>query len=124
MSDYPCFFVNFRIVRIIIYIIVIFRYFLPKAFISLYLTMNFNVDFEAIGNAFVQHYYRTFDNPDPNARTAGLSDLYDPLNSYMTFEGVQVKGRQAILEKFAVIFMIFFIFFIFYFSFFFFAFFY
>uniref|UniRef100_A0A0N4U8L9 Transmembrane protein 208 n=1 Tax=Dracunculus medinensis TaxID=318479 RepID=A0A0N4U8L9_DRAME len=74
---------------------------LPKAFISLYLTMNFNVDFEAIGNAFVQHYYRTFDNPDPNARTAGLSDLYDPLNSYMTFEGVQVKGRQAILEKFA-----------------------
>jgi hypothetical protein len=31
-----------------------------------------------------------------------LQDLYDPESSIMTFEGVQVRGRQAILEKFSV----------------------
>ncbi|KHN72635.1 putative nuclear transport factor 2 [Toxocara canis] len=63
--------------------------------------MSFNPNFEEIGNAFVQHYYSKFDVPDVTVRSSGLSDLYDPQNSYMTFEGVQVKGRDAILQKFA-----------------------
>lgn len=66
--------------------------------------MTFNPNFEEIGNAFVQHYYTKFDVPDVTLRSSGLSDLYDPQNSYMTFEGVQVKGRDAILQKFAVTF--------------------
>uniref|UniRef100_A0A914WKA1 Nuclear transport factor 2 n=1 Tax=Plectus sambesii TaxID=2011161 RepID=A0A914WKA1_9BILA len=61
---------------------------------------GFNPNFEAIGNAFVQHYYQKFDTVDATARTVGLQDLYDVANSYMTFEGVQVKGRDAILQKF------------------------
>ncbi|VDD86651.1 unnamed protein product [Enterobius vermicularis] len=65
--------------------------------------MNFNPNFEAIGNAFVQHYYSKFDVTDTNIRTTGLSDLYDPENSYMTFEGVQSRGRDAILQRFATL---------------------
>lgn len=50
----------------------------------------------------MQHYYSKFDVPDAQVRTAGLNDLYDPEHSFMTFEGNQVRGRQAILEKFGV----------------------
>ena len=64
--------------------------------------MAFNPQFDQIGQAFVQHYYSKFDVPDPSIRTLGLTDLYDTENSFMTFEGNQVKGRQAILEKFGV----------------------
>uniref|UniRef100_A0AC35FC19 NTF2-related export protein n=1 Tax=Panagrolaimus sp. PS1159 TaxID=55785 RepID=A0AC35FC19_9BILA len=63
--------------------------------------MAFNPDFLSIGEAFVNHYYSTFDVQDPNARVQGLCALYDPENSYMTFEGVQVKGRDLILQKFS-----------------------
>ncbi|KAJ1358673.1 putative nuclear transport factor 2 [Parelaphostrongylus tenuis] len=62
--------------------------------------MNFNLDYESIATAFIQHYYSKFDQGDGMARAQGLGDLYDPENSYMTFEGVQCKGRGAILEKF------------------------
>lgn len=64
--------------------------------------MSFNQDYESIGNAFVQHYYSKFDVSDGAARAQGLADLYDPENSYMTFEGVQVRGRDNILQKFNV----------------------
>lgn len=64
--------------------------------------MNFNPDYDQIGNAFTAHYYSKFDVNDPTVRTTGLSDLYDPENSYMTFEGVQSRGRDAILQRFAV----------------------
>lgn len=64
--------------------------------------MNFNPDYDQIGNAFTAHYYSKFDVNDPAVRTSGLSDLYDPENSYMTFEGVQARGRDAILQRFAV----------------------
>lgn len=64
--------------------------------------MSFNPDFVAIGEAFVSHFYSAFDVNDPNQRVQALSGLYDPENSYMTFEGVQVKGRDAILQKFSV----------------------
>jgi len=49
-----------------------------------------------------QVYYSKFDVPDGQTRAMNLQDLYDPENSIMTFEGVQVRGRQAILEKFSV----------------------
>ncbi|VDK17513.1 unnamed protein product [Anisakis simplex] len=62
--------------------------------------MSFNPNYEEIGNAFVQHYYSKFDVPDVAMRSSGLSDLYDPQNSYMTFEGVQARGRDEILQKF------------------------
>ncbi|CAJ0574120.1 unnamed protein product, partial [Mesorhabditis spiculigera] len=63
--------------------------------------MSFNMEYETIGNAFVGHYYQKFDVQDPQLRAQGLADLYDPDNSYMTFEGVQVRGRDAILQKFS-----------------------
>ncbi|PIO67723.1 nuclear transport factor 2 domain protein [Teladorsagia circumcincta] len=63
--------------------------------------MNFNPDYETIATAFVQHYYSKFDQGDGMARAQGLGDLYDTENSYMSFEGVQCKGRDAILAKFS-----------------------
>ncbi|KAK0425033.1 hypothetical protein QR680_008995 [Steinernema hermaphroditum] len=63
--------------------------------------MSFNPNFEEIGTAFIQHYYSKFDVSDITARSQGLSDLYDPQNSYLTFEGNQVRGRDQILQKFA-----------------------
>lgn len=62
----------------------------------------YNPNYESIGVAFVQHFYSKFDVPDAQLRTTGLHDLYDAEHSFMTFEGNQVKGRQAILEKFGV----------------------
>ncbi|GMR53116.1 hypothetical protein PMAYCL1PPCAC_23311 [Pristionchus mayeri] len=62
--------------------------------------MSFNPEYDSIGNAFVTHYYSMFDQGDPMIRAQGLSTLYDTENSYMTFEGVQMKGRDAILQKF------------------------
>uniref|UniRef100_A0AC35TIR1 NTF2-related export protein n=1 Tax=Rhabditophanes sp. KR3021 TaxID=114890 RepID=A0AC35TIR1_9BILA len=61
--------------------------------------MAFNANYEQIGNAFVQHYYSKFDIGDLSSRAAGLSDLYDAENSYLTFEGNQCKGRADILAK-------------------------
>ncbi|TKR93665.1 hypothetical protein L596_008078 [Steinernema carpocapsae] len=63
--------------------------------------MSFNPNFEEIGTAFVQHYYSKFDVSDLTARSQGLQDLYDPQNSYLTFEGNQVRGRDQILQKFS-----------------------
>ncbi|CAD5206684.1 unnamed protein product [Bursaphelenchus okinawaensis] len=63
--------------------------------------MNYNPNFEQIGNALIQIYYSKFDVGDGATRAAGLQDLYDPEGSIMTFEGTQVRGRQAILEKFS-----------------------
>ncbi|CAD5209720.1 UNVERIFIED_CONTAM: putative nuclear transport factor 2, partial [Eudyptes robustus] len=65
--------------------------------------MNYNPNFEQIGNALIQLYYSKFDVPDGATRAAGLQELYDPEASIMTFEGSQVRGRQAILEKFGTL---------------------
>ncbi|EFP12684.1 hypothetical protein GCK72_002638 [Caenorhabditis remanei] len=65
--------------------------------------MSFNPDYENIATAFIQHYYAKFDNGDGMARAQGLADLYDPENSYMTFEGQQAKGRDGILQKFTTL---------------------
>ena len=65
--------------------------------------MSYFPNFDEVGQAFVQHYYSKFDVPDAQVRTTGLNDLYDPEHSFMTFEGNQVRGRQAILEKFGAL---------------------
>ncbi|KAL7079909.1 hypothetical protein ACQ4LE_000693 [Meloidogyne hapla] len=62
--------------------------------------MAYNLNFDQVGQAFIQHYYSKFDVSDATARTVGLNDLYDADQSFMTFEGNQVRGRAAILEKF------------------------
>lgn len=49
---------------------------------------------EKIGEAFVQHYYMTFDN-DP----LQLKCLYLP-QSTLTFEGTVIQGPDAIVQKF------------------------
>lgn len=64
--------------------------------------MSYNPNFEQIGNALIQLYYSKFDVADGPTRAQGLLDLYDAEESIMTFEGSQVKGRQAILERFSV----------------------
>lgn len=53
--------------------------------------MAYNPNFEQIGVAFVQLYYSKFDVGDAMTRTAGLAELYDPDNSFLTFEGQQFK---------------------------------
>jgi|UniRef100_A0A7S4FIK9 hypothetical protein len=52
-------------------------------------------EFEQIGKMFTQHYYNTFDT-----NRAALRDLYRD-QSLMTFEGAQVQGANAIMEKFS-----------------------
>lgn len=64
--------------------------------------MSYNPNFESIGNSLVQLYYSKFDVGTGQERAMNLQELYDPESSIMTFEGVQVRGRQAILEKFGV----------------------
>jgi len=62
--------------------------------------MAYNPQFEAIGNAFVQHYYSQFDSGEPTQRGTRLHELYDAQNSYLTFEGNQLTGKAAIVEKY------------------------
>jgi hypothetical protein len=52
------------------------------------------MDFIAIGQQFVQHYYNVFDTNRPN-----LKELYTE-ESMLTFEGEQFKGVAGILDKF------------------------
>ncbi|VDO83339.1 unnamed protein product [Soboliphyme baturini] len=63
--------------------------------------MAFNPNFETIGQAFVNHYYGKFDVADGATRSAGMAVLYDAQDSYLTFEGAQMKGKDAILLKFS-----------------------
>eukprot|EP00993_Chasmostoma_nieuportense_P005062 NODE_5701_length_622_cov_321.931313_g5537_i0.p2 GENE.NODE_5701_length_622_cov_321.931313_g5537_i0~~NODE_5701_length_622_cov_321.931313_g5537_i0.p2 ORF type:complete len:122 (-),score=35.93 NODE_5701_length_622_cov_321.931313_g5537_i0:196-561(-) len=50
-------------------------------------------DFNAVGKAFVQHYYNTFDT-----NRQALSALYRD-SSLMTFEGAQLQGQANIIQK-------------------------
>ncbi|MEV7923930.1 MULTISPECIES: nuclear transport factor 2 family protein [unclassified Kitasatospora] len=54
------------------------------------------MDFNAVANSFVPHYYNTFDSGisgRPN-----LNSLYRP-ESMLTWENAQVQGQQNILAK-------------------------
>eukprot|EP00793_Prasinoderma_coloniale_P001141 PRCOL_00006132-RA len=50
-------------------------------------------DFNAVSEAFVNHYYNTFDT-----NRAGLASLYQD-TSMLTFEGQQFQGATSIVEK-------------------------
>ncbi|KAK9841087.1 hypothetical protein WJX84_001284 [Apatococcus fuscideae] len=50
-------------------------------------------DPKAVGKAFVDHYYNTFDT----ARSS-LASLYSE-QAMLTFEGSETQGQQAILQK-------------------------
>ncbi|KRX13619.1 putative nuclear transport factor 2, partial [Trichinella nelsoni] len=62
--------------------------------------MVYNPDFENVGMAFVQHFYNLFDVSSGDQRKASIADLYDNENSYVTFEGNQIKGKNAVLEMY------------------------
>ncbi|XP_003373837.1 nuclear transport factor 2 [Trichinella spiralis] len=62
--------------------------------------MVYNPDFENVGMAFVQHFYNLFDVSNGDQRKASIADLYDNENSYVTFEGNQIKGKNAVLEMY------------------------
>ncbi len=53
-------------------------------------------DFGSIANAFVNHYFRTFDNYDARDSLAGL---YRP-ESMLTWEGRQIQGVNAVVAEF------------------------
>ncbi|MBD0669956.1 nuclear transport factor 2 family protein [Streptomyces sp. CBMA156] len=53
------------------------------------------MDFNAIANSFVQHYYTTFDT---YGSRPGLASLYRP-ESMLTWEGQQFQGTQNILTQ-------------------------
>ncbi|KAJ5998963.1 Nuclear transport factor 2 Eukaryote [Penicillium sp. IBT 35674x] len=52
-------------------------------------------DFSAIGNAFVAHYFKTFDNYDARAT---LANLYRP-ESMLIWEDSKIQGTQEIIAK-------------------------
>lgn len=54
-----------------------------------------NPDFAKIGNLFVQQFYNLFDNPVTRSQ---LGSFYTP-DSMLTFEGTQLQGGNAIVEK-------------------------
>ncbi|WP_371520111.1 nuclear transport factor 2 family protein [Kitasatospora sp. NBC_01300] len=54
------------------------------------------MDFNAIANSFVGHYYNTFDSGSQGR--GNLSSLYRP-ESMLTWENTQVQGQQNILVK-------------------------
>lgn len=58
--------------------------------------MALNPQYDAIGQAFAQQYYSTFD--ERNFGT--LINFYNAETSLMTFEGIQLQGAHNIMEKF------------------------
>ena len=52
-----------------------------------------NPNFEAIGKAFIEHYYKLFDTNRTELKVFYRDD------SMLTFEGVQAQGAAAIVEK-------------------------
>jgi len=55
-----------------------------------------NPNFDQIGKAFVEQYYRVFDNKDTRANVA---TMYQSTAGLLTFEGTQCMGVDAITEK-------------------------
>merc|ERR1712224_698948 len=52
-------------------------------------------DFEAVGKAFVEHYYKTFDAPGGRSQ---LASLYQD-QSMLTWEGQKMMGAANIVQK-------------------------
>ena len=58
--------------------------------------MALNPQYDSIGKAFVQQYYKLFDDA---AHRHELIALYNTNESLLTFEGVSVQGSAKIMEK-------------------------
>ena len=58
--------------------------------------MALNLNYESIGQEFVKHFYRLFDDP---ATRGQLINLYNAETSLLTFEGAQFQGSLKIMEK-------------------------
>merc|ERR1712183_454509 len=58
--------------------------------------MALNPNFNQIGEAFTKQYYALFDNP---ATLGELAKLYNPEQSFLSFEGQQMQGTAKIMEK-------------------------
>jgi len=56
-----------------------------------------NPNYDQIGKSFVQQYYAQFDVDA--AQRAALGVFYSEQSSLLTFEGMQLMGRNAIVEK-------------------------
>jgi len=59
--------------------------------------MNLNSQFNEIGQSFVKQYYASFDAN--SASRANVANFYHAELSLMSFEGVQMQGSVAIMEK-------------------------
>lgn len=59
--------------------------------------MNLNPQFQQIGETFVKQYYLIFDGEREGREK--LVNFYHAELSLMSFEGVQVQGAAAILDK-------------------------
>ncbi|XP_063972628.1 probable nuclear transport factor 2 [Diachasmimorpha longicaudata] len=57
--------------------------------------MALNLAYDDIGKGFVQQYYGLFDDA---VQRATLVNMYNN-DSFMTFEGIQIKGVSNIMEK-------------------------
>ena len=58
--------------------------------------MALNLNYDSIGQEFVKHFYRLFDDP---ATRVQLINLYNAESSLLTFEGAQFQGSMKIMEK-------------------------
>jgi hypothetical protein len=58
--------------------------------------MALNPNYEAIGKAFTTQYYNMFDEPSTRSQ---LVALYNEQQSLLSFEGQQMQGSKAIMEK-------------------------
>jgi len=58
--------------------------------------MNFNPNFQGIGQEFVKAYYSVFDGM--KAKRGELAQFYTD-HSLMTFEGSQISGKEAVMGK-------------------------
>ena len=61
--------------------------------------MALNPNFNQIGEAFIKQYYAMFDNA---ATRPQLAALYNPEQSFLSFEGQQMQGTAKIMEKIQV----------------------
>uniref|UniRef100_A0A1B0G9P0 NTF2-related export protein n=1 Tax=Glossina morsitans morsitans TaxID=37546 RepID=A0A1B0G9P0_GLOMM len=55
-----------------------------------------NPQYENIGKGFVHQYYAIVDN---SVQRANVTNFYSTIDSFMTFEGLQIQGAPKIMEK-------------------------
>jgi len=58
--------------------------------------MAYNPDYLNIATQFIQYFYTRLDS---KSFGIGFEGFYDEQNSFLTFEGAQLRGRRDIMEK-------------------------